>query len=151
MYVYTFIKQPTPPTPPTPESVGQVTKTVQVVLVLSKTYIRAYMCIYITTCRTRRNPPLDKICKKMLLECNVCPKRSFAFGNKVAIVDTALLNQRATCASALPIRNTALVSMGTLKKRENEGLESIDRVSIDPRPSTQKVILTKTEKGLHVY
>ncbi|MCQ2324627.1 MAG: hypothetical protein MJZ58_00350, partial [Paludibacteraceae bacterium] len=27
---------------------------------------------------------------------------TFAFGNKVAIVDTAPLNQRATCASALP-------------------------------------------------
>ncbi len=30
--------------------------------------------------------------------------RTFAFGNKIAIVDTAMLNRRATCASALRFR-----------------------------------------------
>ena len=38
----------------------------------------------------------------------------FAFGNKVAKIDTTTLNRWATYAFALPIRNTALVSMGTL-------------------------------------
>ena len=36
--------------------------------------------------------------------------RSVAFGNKCAVVYTAPLNKRATCASALPIANTTFGS-----------------------------------------
>jgi len=41
-------------------------------------------------------------------------KRFFAFGNKVAKADTALLYQQATCASALPT-TTLQVALGTPK------------------------------------
>ena len=37
---------------------------------------------------------------------------SFAFGYKIAMVHTALLNGRATCASALPTANASLVYIG---------------------------------------